>query len=588
MLRAVLASSLLLTFGACSSEFQRLDCDVEHDVGVCGVSPGLDGSCFAATQNGQQSLDAGFDAHTPSAPLGHDDASVLTFDAGGPLLPITSDTIWLETSEPRSRASLPVVRWRSLLASSYDRRSVSPGTPEWFSNGDFAGCVREEGGERVLLDVDGPGAITRIWSANPNGKLRIYLDRSATPVVDAETLDLFEGRVPPFEAPFAFTVALGRNLIYPIPFAAHAKVTTSAPAMYVNIDHRLYEPGTPVVTFTRESADSRERRAAAAIMRREFPETRDHTERFSLASDEAGAPVRIQAAPGGSGITSLELVVDRLDPDAMRRTMVVATFDEERTVQTPLGDLFAFDPAGIDVKASLVSADHHGRFTLRFPMPFEESATFELVDVGAGPVHANATVELAPLAWNDRSLHFHAHWTGLREYDLFTPHLFRVATITGTGIYVGTVLHVANPHPLWWGEGDEQIWIDGEPFPSHFGTGSEDYFGYAYCSTERFSHPLVGQTRANTTDFAGHISLYRFLTSDAVPFKSSLVFDLETLHWENNHSHPNVAFDAVYYFYARPGAVVEDAERAPNDFVIPTLPEGTVKTGEGWTRYTPP
>jgi len=35
--------------------------------------------------------------------------------------------------------------------------------------------------EHVMMDIAGPGAIVRIWSANPAGTLRIYLDGAATP-----------------------------------------------------------------------------------------------------------------------------------------------------------------------------------------------------------------------------------------------------------------------------------------------------------------------------------------------------------------------------------------------------------------------
>ena len=38
-----------------------------------------------------------------------------------------------------------------------------------------------------------------------------------------------------------------------------------------------------------------------------------------------------------------------------------------------------------------------------------------------------------------------------------------------------------NPVEAWWGEGDEKVFVDGEKFPSHFGTGTEDYYGYAWC-----------------------------------------------------------------------------------------------------------
>lgn len=37
----------------------------------------------------------------------------------------------------------------------------------------------------------------------------------------------------------------------------------------------------------------------------------------------------------------------------------------------------------------------------------------------------------------------------------------------------------------WWGEGDEKLFVDGEKFPSTFGTGSEDYVGYAWAAEPR-------------------------------------------------------------------------------------------------------
>ena len=45
-------------------------------------------------------------------------------------------------------------------------------------------------------------------------------------------------------------------------------------------------------------------------------------------------------------------------------------------------------------------------------------------------------------------------------------------------MYVGDTLTVMNPIPTWWGEGDAKIWVDGEKFPSIFGTGTEDYYAY--------------------------------------------------------------------------------------------------------------
>ena len=47
---------------------------------------------------------------------------------------------------------------------------------------------------------------------------------------------------------------------------------------------------------------------------------------------------------------------------------------------------------------------------------------------------------------------------------------------------------------IWWGEGDQKIFVDGESFPSTFGTGTEDDYGYAYGSNRPFAGPYHAQT----------------------------------------------------------------------------------------------
>jgi hypothetical protein len=91
-----------------------------------------------------------------------------------------------EMVDPLRLAKLPDPPYVAHLASSYDRRSISPDDPEgWFANDDWASrensnYVRvEQTSERteyVLLDVKGPGMIARIWSATPTGTLRLYVD----------------------------------------------------------------------------------------------------------------------------------------------------------------------------------------------------------------------------------------------------------------------------------------------------------------------------------------------------------------------------------------------------------------------------
>ena len=40
-------------------------------------------------------------------------------------------------------------------------------------------------------------------------------------------------------------------------------------------------------------------------------------------------------------------------------------------------------------------------------------------------------------------------------------------------MFVGDTFTLVTHHQKWWGEGDEKIYVDGEKFPSHFGTGTE-------------------------------------------------------------------------------------------------------------------
>ena len=51
-------------------------------------------------------------------------------------------------------------------------------------NNDRGNYLRREGSRVVLMEADGPGVITRIWSANPAGTLRIFFDGEPKPRVE--------------------------------------------------------------------------------------------------------------------------------------------------------------------------------------------------------------------------------------------------------------------------------------------------------------------------------------------------------------------------------------------------------------------
>lgn len=95
----------------------------------------------------------------------------------------------------------------------------------------------------------------------------------------------------------------------------------------------------------------------------------------------------------------------------------------------------------------------------------------------------------------------------------------------GRGRFVGANLHVWHPRSGWWGEGDEKFFIDGEKFPSTFGTGSEDYFGYAWSHPGLFQEAFHGQSM--TENNFGHQSLHRWQILENIPFRKSFEGTIE-------------------------------------------------------------
>jgi DUF2961 family protein len=56
--------------------------------------------------------------------------------------------------------------------------------------------------------------------------------------------------------------------------------------------------------------------------------------------------------------------------------------------------------------------------------------------------------------------------------------------------------YVDNPSPMWYGEGDDMFFIDGERWPpSLHGTGTEDYFNTSWSPNALFQHPYYGYAR---------------------------------------------------------------------------------------------
>lgn len=152
--------------------------------------------------------------------------------------------------------------------------------------------------------------------------------------------------------------------------------------------------------------------------------------------------------------------------------------DSSPAVWFPLDDFFAY-VGGADKFQSLpVGLLDDGTLYSYWYMHFAIKAHIEIGNDGNSPVPLTIDISHAPLTQPIQSLaRFHAKW----HRDAFPttcPDRFpdwTLLTTTSQGRYVGTHLAGWNPRGNWWGEGDDKFFVDGEKFPSSFGTGSDPY-----------------------------------------------------------------------------------------------------------------
>ncbi|MEJ5236956.1 MAG: glycoside hydrolase family 172 protein [Limisphaera sp.] len=505
---------------------------------------------------------------------------------------VSLETLLDEMVDRAALARWPDPPYTCRQASSYDRATVAPDRPGWFANMDRSFFIRQEPRdgqtEYVLMDVEGPGAVVRFWATwhGPggknfsNGKLRFYLDGAPSPAIEgaiSEILDgggLVEGPLSQGVSPRTPYEQRGHNLYLPIPYAKRCKITytTDAPidpgahkgeALYYQINYRSYPPGTPVRTFDRgqlealrAKLDSVQRRLLASGVQPQ-PDWQVHQASGPLLPGET----RVLELKQPGAIRQLTLQLEAEDPEqALRSTILEIEFDGRRTVWCPVGEFFGRGYRSAPHRTWYTEVTPAGEMSCFWVMPCQQSAVLRLRNLRRQNIQVRQfRVVTSPWSWDDRSMYFHATWHQLTKAPSFRAgatqpgegaYDVNFVTIQGRGVYAGDTLTVFNGTDAWWGEGDEKIYVDGETFPSHIGTGTEDYYGYAWCRPEFFEAPFHAQPIGEGNFHPGLTVNCRYRSLDAIPFQRSLRFDMELWHWRKTR----LNYAPTTFWYARPGA----------------------------------
>jgi hypothetical protein len=492
-------------------------------------------------------------------------ASLLVLPACAPApRSITVEILLAEMTDLENLALRPEPFFKHAQASSYDRESrAGRASDAWFANRDVGQYVRTETNagrtEHVLADLEGPGAVTRFWSANPDrtNVARFYFDGEAAPRLALPFEALFHGGEGLFGPDFSYISGTGGNLYFPLPYAISLKITVEETGgrplrLYYEIGHRKYGDDVRVETFDPKTSSRWRDKAALTGRRLAHPEPAGRGGGEWLFWRRAVAPGETASLPTLRGEKAVcewsARVLGLGEPNAYRELVLEVLFDGERSIATPLGDFFGSGPGLNPYENMFFTVDVTGRMTSRLLMPFAASMDLRLTNHGRVPHEVEIVLRAAARPFTKRGYHLRAQWRSVSRETW--PHFdTNLLETVGEGKVVGTVYEIANDGLIWWGEGDQKVVIDGEPFPSTFGTGTEDDYGYAYGDNRPFVRPYHAQTRVDGPASGGHISLNRWYVLDALPYRSAVRFDQEIWHWMPCRP----TWGHVIYWYAKPG-----------------------------------
>jgi hypothetical protein len=437
------------------------------------------------------------------------------------------------------------------MFSSYDRTGLN--------DDGFSGAhsfLRKEGDGLVVAEVEGPGAITRIWTPTPiDAPIEFYFDGEKKPRLVLPFSALFSGTRAPFTGPLVGQGAGGYWSYVPITFPRSIKVVVRAPKLqFYQIGFARYPAGTRVRSYTAPEGASL--RPAEGGRR-----TASEVELMP------GRAVTLFESGSAGRITSLRLGPSAAFAGDARDIDIRMTWDGAAApaVEMPVTELFGFSFGKPSARSLLLGTEGEWSY-FNFPMPYSRGAKIELVSRrnGGGPLRLRSEVTVSEQGRAADEAYLHARWS--REVQVRKGQPFTMLDVTGRGHVAGFALQVqgAVPGDTGFFEGDEQVTIDGR-LAIH-GTGTEDMFNGGWYGlpgrwNDRASFPLSG-----ALDYSRQLARtggYRLLIGDAWSFAKSLRFTVE--HGPEHNASDGDYAGTVFYYLDRPAG---DPQRAAERSVL--------------------
>jgi hypothetical protein len=342
------------------------------------------------------------------------------------------------------------------------------------------------------------------------------------------------------------------------------------------------------------------------------------TRRFSSFDRTGGNDDRLHIEPGrtvviaeheGAGIVTHIWATLACESESFLRKIVVRAYwdgETDPSIEAPVGDFFGMAHGQTRNYASLpmqASPEDGKAFNCYLPMPFGSHMKFTVtneaehdllfyyyvdlelhdqLEEGLGRLHAQYR-QARPEGDSEQGLTNEQFLFGSENVD--GGRNYTILDAAGHGHYIGVLFSVYSRRRSevwdWYGEGDDMIFVDGEPGisvpdtvrkpdprigpkasliadraesapgandawpPTLHGTGTEDYFNTAWCPTQDYSAPYHGIISAGGPNWTEPVTLYRWHIEDPVIFQKQIRVTIE--HGHANRRSDDISSVAFWY-----------------------------------------
>jgi hypothetical protein len=218
--------------------------------------------------------------------------------------------------------------------------------------------------------------------------------------------------------------------------------------------------------------------------------------------------------------------------------------EEHPSIEVPLGDFFCSGWNEFSqVSSQPIAVNPAGGLNSYWQMPFRRAARVTVENLSGeevGSLYYQITYTLTDVP--EDAAYLHATWH--RSNPVADGVHTLLDGVRGQGHYVGTYLAWGSNTNGWWGEGEIKFHLDDDTdHPTICGTGTEDYFGGAWCfeypqgTYGQYSTPYLGLHQVLKPDgfyrSQQRFGMYRWHIPDPIRFRSRLRVTIQALGWRN-------------------------------------------------------